>query len=62
MQSQKKRRISNFDFWSDKVELSKIVNYLIEESNYLPLKFENETSVEVKFIQDLEWKIPLGII
>ena len=61
-----KEKIINFHsflkLFKDKAELSKMVNYLIEESNYLPLKFENDISVEVKFIKDLEWKLPLTII
>lgn len=61
-----KEKIINFHnylkLFKDKGELNKVVKYLIEEMNYLPLRFENESSLELKFIRDIEWKIPLSII
>jgi len=61
-----KEKIVNFHnylkLFKDKVELNKVVKFLIEETNYLPLRFENESSLEMKFIRDIEWKIPLSVI
>ena len=46
----------------DKGELLKFTKVLIEEFNYIPLKLDLESRVEVSFIREIDWKIPLTII
>jgi len=46
----------------DKVELGELIKFLIEEYNYLPLKIESESQVEIKLGRDFEWKLNLNLI
>jgi hypothetical protein len=62
-----KDKVINFHSYlkqfKDKPELIKIIKYLIDEFNYVPLKLENDsTKIEVSLVKDLEWKLPISII
>jgi len=43
----------------DKAKISDMIKYLMDEYNYLPLKVESDTSFDVKFARDIDWKINL---
>jgi len=46
----------------DKNELGELIKFLIEEYNYLPLKIESDSQVEIKLGRDFEWKLNLNLI
>ena len=46
----------------DKNEIQELTKYLIEEYNYLPLKFESESVPEMKFVRDFEWTLNLNLL
>jgi hypothetical protein len=48
--------------FKDKGELVKFTKLLIEEFNYIPLKLDLESRIEVNLVRDIDWKIPLTII
>jgi hypothetical protein len=48
--------------FKEKNEISELIKFFIEEYNYLPLKIEAESNVEVKFGRDFDWKINLNIL
>ena len=47
--------------FKDKNELQELVKFLIEEYNYLPLKFEFDSILDIKFGRDFDWKINLNL-
>ena len=49
-------------FFKDKNELNEFLKFLIDEYNYLPLKLEADSSVDIKFGKDFEWKINLNLV
>ncbi len=61
-----KDKISNFYTYlknfRDRSELGELVKFLIEEYNYLPLKIECDSQVEIKLGRDFEWKLNLNLI
>ena len=48
--------LQNFKTKSLKEDL---VKYLIREMDYVPIKIEGDSSVDVKFVKDIDWKINL---
>jgi len=48
--------------FKDKNELNELLKFLIDEYNYLPLKLELDTSLDVKLVKDVEWKINLNLL
>jgi len=46
----------------EKADLPEMIKFLIEECNYLPIKFETDTLPEIKFGREFEWKLNLNLL
>jgi len=61
----KERLVNLFSYlklFKDKVEQAKFTKFLIDDLGYVPLRLESDSSLEVKLIKEIEWKLPLNII